>query len=374
MSAASIADYMNQQKVQAISNEVLHRNDGLLVQWHWEPIGSGERNFVTGGVFRIIGTTAFSAVERISWSFIHKIVKPDPARANPLHFNYWRREVEAYESGLLQRLPANFTTPQCYAIDHQEDGSISLWLEDVGHELHLWDKQAYAFACMKLGELHAAYLLGEPLPHGEWINPQWMRSWIHECKSYRPALNAEMIEQLLSDERLSSIMLSLNKLEDNVGDWITALEQLPRVYSHQDYYEQNILLRKDQRQEDSVMLIDWQFASVSGVGEDLGRFLGLAVSRGQVPVEQFVEYRELFFTSYMEGMREAGWQGDSNLSRFGFVASFAMRAIWEAPKLLRWLEHKREASDTDKLMRIVEYQMEAALEAEKLLSRIQLQT
>ncbi|QKS45876.1 phosphotransferase [Paenibacillus cellulosilyticus] len=370
MHASGIENCIDQQKLQAISNAVLHKNDGQLIEWSYHSIGTGERNFVTGGVFRVTGITKLRDAERRSWSVILKVVKQDPTCDSTSHYNYWRREVEAYQSGLLQQLPANFVTPKCFSIDHLDDGSIWLWLEDVGHELQQWDKDAYRLACKRLGQFQAAYLVGETLPSNEWINSRWMRSWIQECMSYRSELDEGAIEQLLSDERLSAIMLSLNQLEDAVGDWISALERLPRVFAHQDYYEQNILLRKDQQPDDPVMLIDWQFASISGIGEDLGRFLGLAVSRGHVPIEHFAQYRELFFASYMEGLRESGWTGESELSRFGFIASFAMRAVWEAPKLLRWFQNKPGSSDNDKLLLIVQYQMEAAMEAAELYSQL----
>lgn len=115
-------------------------------------------------------------------------------------------------------------------------------------------------------------------------------------------------------------------------------------------------------------MIDWQFASISGVGEDLGRFFGLSVSRGQIQPESGSDLREQFLSSYIEGLREAGWHGDEMLTRFGFLAAFALRSVWEVPKLLQKLK-QRTSPQCGKLALIAEMQMEAAAEAEVILRR-----
>lgn len=128
----------------------------------------------------------------------------------------------------------------------------------------------------------------------------------------------------------------------------------------------NIMLNSVQQQEGKLTLIDWQFTSISGIGEDLGRFLGLSISRGQVPIEHFKMYLELFFTSYLKGMRKTGWDGDEDLPRFGFLAAFALRSIWEVPKMLKKLEQNPESLESKKLLLITELQMEISKEVERL--------
>lgn len=301
-----------------------------------------------------------------SWSFILKIVNADPNRDDPSHYNYWRREIMAYDSGYLQDLPAGITVPKCLAIDEKDDGSVWLWLEDFRHEPRRWEWSDYAYAAEKLGEFNAAYLLGTPLPEYPWVNRHWMRSWIKECFQYRYEPDVTSRELLQSHERVSAIIRQFRALEGAIFDWVTALEQLPKTFAHQDYYEANIILNADLQQEGKLSLIDWQFASISGVGEDLGRFLGLAVSRGQIPMEPFDEFREHLLSAYLQGMKRAGWLGDVNLPRFGCLAAFAMRSIWEVPKLLKTLSQDPDSAESLQLMLIAERQMEAAKEAARL--------
>ncbi|WP_449290192.1 phosphotransferase [Paenibacillus motobuensis] len=48
-----------------------------------------------------------------------------------------------------------------------------------------------------------------------------------------------------------------------------SLSQLPRVLAHQDLGQKNMILTSNFQ----LVLIDWQFLSISGIGEDLGKCL-----------------------------------------------------------------------------------------------------
>jgi hypothetical protein len=364
----TISEKIDEEKLRILSNHLLQTDAGFIVEWCCISMGSANRNFVTGGVYRVSGKTDAGAGLSRSWSIILKVVKADPLRDDPTHYNYWRREIMAYESGVLHELPENIVTPICYAIDKKDDGSVWLWLEDLAHDTRPWEWNDYAYVVGKLGEFHAAYLLGKPLPNFDWVNKHWMRSWIKECYQYRHVPDANNIGYLLSQKRAASILDRFTLFESSIDGCLEALEQLPKTLAHQDFYEQNILLDSGRQEDGKLALIDWQFMSISGIGEDLGRFLGLSVSRGQVPIEQFAMYQELFMSSYLNGLSHAGWHGDENLPRFGCLAAFALRSIWEVPKLLKKLEQNPESSECLQLLLITEKQMEAAAEVVRLLN------
>lgn len=369
MITESVHSQIDEKRLTGISKRILQTEEGAMIRWTCEPIGPKARNFVTDGVYRVSGTNEVKGKVR-EWTVILKIVLADPNRSDPSHYNYWRREAMVYESGLLEHLPEGFQAPACYGIDEQADGSVWLWLEEMPHESKGWELEDYAFAAKKLGAFHAVYLLGKALPEYPCINRGWMRSWIRECQKYR-SLNVEPIarDPAVSRHGLASLLDKFAALETSLPEWIDALERLPRTFSHQDYYEANILFSRNRLRAGSLALIDWQFASISGVGEDLGRFFGLSVSRGQIQPESGRDLREQFLSSYIEGLREAGWHGDEMLPRFGFLAAFALRSVWEVPKLLQKLKQDSTSPQCGKLALIAEMQMEAAAEAEVILRR-----
>ncbi|TLS50736.1 DUF1679 domain-containing protein [Paenibacillus antri] len=366
-----IAKEIDVDRLQAISNRILTEESAVLMDWSCHPIGPRANNFVTAGVFRISGNTRLRNGAVRAWSVIVKVVREDPRRDDPAHYNYWRREILVYDSELLRNLPANIVAPQCYGIDGQVDGSVWLWLEDIPHERRTWGWDDYRYAAGKLGEFHAAYLTGHPLPEAPWLNKQWLRSWIKECIRYRDVPDPQAMASLLSDRRSASLIQRFTRLEGSIGAWLQALEQLPRTLSHQDVYEHNTMLDAARQEEGKLAVIDWQFASISGIGEDLGRFLGLAVSRGDVPVERFGEYRELFMSSYIGGMKRSGWGGDETLPRIGCFAAFALRSVWEVPKLLKKLEKQPDSSECKRLFLVAEHQLDAASEVERLLMNLE---
>lgn len=370
MRSQQIIEKMDQDRLSRLTNSLFQSVNGKLAGWDCTAIGPGNGNFVTGGVYRISGIMEAEDGTQRSWSFVLKVVNADPKRNDPAHYNYWRREIMAYDSGYLQSLPAILRVPTCYAIEEQDDGSVWMWLEDVGQESRRWEKRDYEHAADKLGEFQAGYLVGQPLPDLQWINRQWMRSWLRECYVFRYVPDDRQKELFLADSRVAAILDKFNRLEKSADDWLTALERLPRTFAHQDFYEQNMILQPNGPSEGPLILFDWQFASISGIGEDLGRFLGLAISRGQVPVEAFDTYRELLFSSYLQGMRRAGWEGDESLPRFGYLAAFALRSIWEVPKMLQQLEQEPDSPKTKKMMLIAERQMEAMAEVEHLLLNV----
>ncbi|GBF75084.1 aminoglycoside phosphotransferase [Paenibacillus sp. 598K] len=361
-----MAEQIDKRQLTSVTHDLLGTNRGMITEWCCRSIGPSDKNFVTGGVYRIAGRSDIGEEEIRPWSIIIKIVKADALRDDPSHYNYWKREILAYDSGFLHHLPAEITVPRCLAIDNKPDDTVWLWLEDIQTDAQEWQWEDYAYAAEKLGQFQAAYLLGAPLPRFPWVNQQWMRSWINECYRYRDAPDAGTSRQLVSGMKFVDLATRFDRLEGRVEDWLAALERLPRTLAHQDYYESNLLITLNRQQERKLVIIDWQFLSISGIGEDLGRFFGLALSRGNVPLEHYQKVQELFFSSYIKGLRHTGWLGDERLARFGFLASFALRSIWEVPKLQQKLAQDAGAPETLKLAVITEKQMEAAEEAEEL--------
>jgi hypothetical protein len=103
--------------------------------WTAAPLGGGHTD---AAVYRLAGEARVADRVR-SWSLILKRqAAPAPAglaaaARDPRAPNYWRREAEAYRSGLLDELagvPGGLAPARCFAVEENPAG-VELWLEDV---------------------------------------------------------------------------------------------------------------------------------------------------------------------------------------------------------------------------------------------------
>lgn len=61
------------------------------------------------------------------------------------------------------------------------------------------------------------------------------------------------------------------------------------------------------------------------------------------------EYKDTLFKSYLQGLRDSGWNGNANLARFGFCVAAGSRFIMAFDKLLTGLKSSDGYSQKEKL-------------------------
>ena len=76
--------------------------------------------------------------------------------------------------------------------------------------------------------------------------------------------------------------------------------------------------------EAQTVAIDWSMLGYGGVGEEVGITTSVALSFLEVAGDQAQEMDQITFASYVAGLREAGWQGDVRLARFGYTTTAAL--------------------------------------------------
>ncbi|GAA4848281.1 hypothetical protein GCM10023310_28060 [Paenibacillus vulneris] len=115
-------------------------------------------------------------------------------------------------------------------------------------------------------------------------------------------------------------------------------------------------------------MIDWQFASLSGVGEELGRMFGLMLRKPADPARYDIKnMKNALVEHYMAGLKEAGWDGDVACIKYGFAVSASLRFVMLMDKLLRAVE-KPDYSVTkrDHLLTVLQLMLDMAEEAWEL--------
>ncbi|KAA1191588.1 phosphotransferase [Paenibacillus sp. B2(2019)] len=296
-----------------------------IVNFTCEDLDYKTPNFTTAGIFHLQGIALINN-EQLPWSIILKIIKSDSVeKEDPAHHNYWRREALVFESKILDELPSSIQAPKCYLVEEQVDGTVWLWMERIdGGYAHT--KERFDFIAEQLGRFNGAYLNVKNIPDAKWICRSWLKSWTTASKMYAPNPE-EYIHQLLRDNE-KNLWTWFKDFTNQIDSNLNALHRLPRVLAHQDLSQMNMLLT----QTGELVLIDWQFMSISGLGEDLGKMFGVNMSLGVIPIDRYEEFKESLFHSYIKGLKASGWQGDESLARYGYCLSTALRSVWEVPQ------------------------------------------
>ncbi|WP_157213470.1 phosphotransferase [Paenibacillus senegalensis] len=321
--------------------------DVELVSVTCDDMGYKTPNFTTSGIFRLHGMVKIKS-ELKQWCVILKIIKPDTAeKDNPEHHNFWRREALVFESGLLKELPESICAAESFLVEEQQDGEIWIWMEFVKGEYANTVEQ-FAYIARQIGRFNGSYLkTKQMLPNQEWICRAWLKSWTTASRMYAP--NMEEYVSRISTDHVQRTWAWYQELLNNLDSALNSLQRLPRVLAHQDLSQMNMLLVKNEANKTRLVLIDWQFMSISGIGEDLGKLYGVNMSLGIIPPDQYKWFQTSLYNAYLEGLRDMDWRGDVDLVRYGFCLSTALRSVWEVPQYFSIMAQLEKEPTNDKL-------------------------
>src|SRR5439155_4390297 len=102
---------------------------------------------------------------------------------------------------------------------------------------------------------------------------------------------------------------------------LDALTRLPpQTFCHRDAFRRNLFARRTQ-----TVAVDWAYSGIGAVGEEIAPLVWGSLGFRDVPIEQAQELEALVFNSYLDGLRDAGWNGDARLVRFGYAAASVLR-------------------------------------------------
>jgi hypothetical protein len=270
------------------------------------------------------------------WSMILKVVRP-PTHWNisergdcndVAHWNYWKREVLVYGSGLLNKLPPGFAAPRCFGIEQRPNNVYWLWLEDIqGVYPQSWTLDQYALAARHLGRFGGAYLTRQTLPSYLWLSRGLLRQWCALLPPDLPHASSAPVPGALSQ---SAQLLDL-------------LDHLPQTLCHRDVSPANLVARHSANHQETVAL-DWALAGLGPVGEDLAQLALGAVDSliGTAPGDVSQD----LFDGYLCGLEENGWYGDGQSARLGYTLSAVIRGSLEWIWLVRRAKEQGRAMDT----------------------------
>ena len=287
------------------------------------------------GVARVSGTATTATGEQCDWSVMLKVftspagaVMPDgtvitQAMADDRrHFGYWKREAAAYQSGLLACLPHGLAAPACYGALETGD-QVWLW-QAVAVNTAPWSWAHYREAAYRLGLWQGQYATGaRALPAYDWLSRNWLQQWV----GLPLAKMVEMLDgvggwelPVLRAQLAPTEIAQVRQLWAEREQHLAHLAQLPQVLCHLDAYRANFFW-----QGDTLTLIDWEFAGVGALGEEMAAFVGATLLLDHVPMAEAPQLESVALDGYLAGLREAGWDGAADLVWQAYRAAMPLR-------------------------------------------------
>jgi hypothetical protein len=125
------------------------------------------------------------------------------------------------------------------------------------------------------------------------------------------------------------------------GFYLDALDRLPQTICHFDLFRRNLFARRTADGDYQTVAIDWAFVGRGPIGADLNPLVWMSIALGGIEMDKSHRLEEIVLEGYLEGLHEAGWQGDPLQVRLGYTAA-SVRYLF--PELGRWLAFIRDES------------------------------
>ena len=312
---------IDQTVLTPLVRQALNSDYTEIIDWTYEPVygGASDKGKGLSGIYRFAGT-GHDQGRTITWSLILKVVGASAPAGDPQGNT---REPLAYQSGVLNDLSGSLVAARCFDVVKREEGVYWVWLEEIvdgkGTE---WSLDQYGVAAQHLGQFNGTYLTTEPQPSWPWLSRDWVRNIIEPNASAIAQLEDVLDHPLVSRRYPADVAAGTFRLWEEREIFLAALDRLPQTFCHLDAWNRNLFIRQDGNGREQTVAIDWAFTGLGAIGEEIGP---LIQTRNAFVQAEAQALDAIAYSGYLDGLRDAGWEGDPQSVRFGYTASSALR-------------------------------------------------
>ncbi len=312
-------DDLDEARLTPIVRQALDSQSATVADWRQEKVSSGIG--LGTAVYRLTGRAQDDG-QTIPWSLILKVQLPIPGQDDPTHWFYWKREVKAYRSGWLDKLPGGIAAPRCYGVEERPDGSCWLWLEEVKDDIgRKWPLEHYGIVARHLGQFNGAYLTGKPMPTYPWLSRDGIRRHVESSaaaiEQVRHSLDRPLVRRWLK----GGVGKQLFQTWEERDQWLELLDRLPQTVCQYDAFRRNLFAHRLAGGGFKTIIIDWSYTGFGAIGTELMPLVVGTVAFFEADMTQMHELERLVLEGYIEGVRDAGWRGDPRLVELGYYLS-----------------------------------------------------
>jgi thiamine kinase-like enzyme len=189
------------------------------------------------------------------------------------NWNYYRREIDFFESPLSALIPKSIGYPQYLGHTKLQDGTELFWNSDLGDlEKNVWTWSDCLHATELLAELNSVDY--SKTDGYQWLNRSSMEGWLEFYPTFFEPLYPRFIRIISNDSRLAfaferfgKFMLEQNKLKDE-------LRRLRQCFVHGDFNLNNLVVVSGGNTR--LTALDWQQCGVNAIGSEVASIFNTA--------------------------------------------------------------------------------------------------
>jgi hypothetical protein len=294
-----------------------------------EPLRHGLANAATGGIWRVRGPSGTAILKVARRPAATDPPKAFPTSDEPTHWNYWRREPLAYETGLAATAyaAAGITAPSLLASGLRPDGSVELWLADVaGPKGFDWPVPRLARFARELGAAQARW--AGRVPATPWLSRRWLAQYLAEAPNWLGPVDPAVWDHPSLAPWPAPVRARLREMWTGRDRILAVAEAAERTLCHLDVWPANLA-----DEAGSSVLLDWSFTGEGALGEDLANLVIDSFADGLMDIARLPELAGAAVDGYLAGLRDGGWPGSADDARTAIHACAAAKYSWFGPAM-----------------------------------------
>jgi hypothetical protein len=246
----------------------------------------GAGNPTSLGVYRVAGgATLNGKPQRFSLVVKHLADgRPYLDASKPEYWNYWRREMDLFESPIASRIPDSIDYPKYLGQSSLPDGSGLFWNGDLGDlEKNEWTWQDCITATSLVAELNS--MKSDDLEQYEWLNRSQVDGWAELLIAWNvvePNLPI-LVELAQLREETASAFEYFGKYLNRYDDIGRILKGGRQSFVHGDYNLNNLVPAKGNRR---LIALDWQLCGQARLGTEVAAIFNTAVEHKVIAADE----------------------------------------------------------------------------------------
>ena len=292
----------------------------------------------TIGIVRVAGM-AEATGRQVPWSAVAKIID---FNVPPATANLWvRPEMEAalYAGRTFADNGIGFRPARCHAISYPEPGVTVLWLEDLSQARRApFDLEQLAQIVHQIGEWNGHHIgrkLELPVaPSQDSIARRWS-DWdlAAHFRGFLAMRDGPEVRAMYGDRPPELVVT----LRDALLAFNVRAVTEPRTLCFGDCNIGNLFWLPGE-----TVAVDWASLTLDPLGVDAGSVIGSAITWGRGAMD-VARNEQALFDCYLDGLRAAGWRGERDTVRRGYMLHYGSYVLGTAilPAFLKQFDRER---------------------------------